>query len=152
MQKKQALSCHYWLSEEWHVHETNQTLSVRRNSEGELSVQWNKHSLWWKHQFWQQRHVWLTCASLANNWIVNEMYPSQEGCALDKSGFVITAGAVGGSKEKERVCTLFSLISFHKEHLPVTNFYPQDSTHSPFSLYFCHSQKKCDPADEIRSP
>lgn len=86
---------------EWDVPQTNQTLSVGKNSEGEPSMPWNKHSLWWKHQFWHQRHVWLTCASLANDWIVNEMYPSREGWTLDKSGFVITAGAVGEGRERK---------------------------------------------------
>lgn len=97
-------------SAEWDVPETNQTLSVRRNSEGALSVPPNKCSLWWKHQFWHQCHIWLTCGSLAKDWIVNEMYPSREGWALDRSGFVITAGAAG-----ETVSASFSLTSFHKE-------------------------------------
>lgn len=94
---------------DWDVPETNQTLSVRRISEGELSVKWNGHSLWWKHQFWHQRHIWLTCASLAKDWIVNETYPSREGWALDKSGSVITAGAVGEARSAQRKGLYFSL-------------------------------------------
>lgn len=39
---------------------------------------------------------------------------------------------------RERVCHFFSLISFHKElcTCPLTNFYPQDSTHSAFYFPF----------------
>lgn len=102
----------------WDVLETNQTLWARRNSDGELTVQWNKHSLWWKHQFWHQCHVWLTCASLANDWIVNETYPSREGWALDKSGFVITAGVVGEAQRKALYLFLSNLFPRGALHLP----------------------------------
>lgn len=54
---------------------------------------------------WHCHHIWLTCGSCANDWIVNEMYPSPEGRAIDKSGFVITAGAAESCPY-----TLFSLI------------------------------------------
>lgn len=100
--KPYHVSIDYLKNTKWDVLETNQTLSVRRNSDGELTEQWNKHSLWWKHQFWHQCHIWLTCTSLANDWIVNETYPSREGWALDKSGFVITAGAVGEARSAQR--------------------------------------------------
>lgn len=115
------VSINYLKNTKWDVLETNQTLSVRRNSDGELTEQWNKHSLWWKHQFWHQCHIWLTCASLANDWIVNETYPSREGWALDKSGFVITAGAVGEARSAQRK-GLYIFLS---------NLFPQGALHLP---------------------
>lgn len=118
-----------WGDAEWNVPETNPTLSARRVSEGGLSVQPNKHSLWWKRQIWHRCHVWLTCASLANDWIVNETYPSREGWASDKSGFVITAGAVITSKGllTERVSAFVraNLLPHGALHLPVTSSYLQ---------------------------
>lgn len=121
-------------SAEWDAPETNQTLSARRNSEGALSVLWNKCSLWWKHQFWHQRHVWLTCGSLANDWIVNEMYPSREGWALDRSRFVITAGAVGEAQSAQRNVLCFSLSNLLRLgalHLPLTTSTSR-TQHTPF--------------------
>lgn len=127
----------------WTLSETSlkQTEPCQR---GELSVQWNKHSLWWKHQFWHQRHVWLTCASLANDWIVNETYPSREGRALDKSGFVITAGAVGEARSAQRKGLYFVLSNLFPQgalHLPSNQLLPRRTQHTLLFtfLYLCLS-------------
>lgn len=82
--------------------------------------------------------------SLADDWIVNETYPSREGWALDKSGFVITAGTVWEARIAQRKGLYFFLSNLFLQgalHLPCNQLLPPGLNTLSFLLFLasaCH--------------